>query len=152
MQRIEASERRNRVVDAIELAGLSEDLLERYPTELSAGQQQRAGIARAMITRPALVVLDEPTSALDPTARAEIIELLMQIQSERGTAYLFISHDLSTVRFIPEAWRVRKLAELPIWRAGTVGEIAPIAVLLASDEGSYFIGATLNPNGGDYMI
>jgi 3-oxoacyl-[acyl-carrier protein] reductase len=51
-----------------------------------------------------------------------------------------------------EAWRVRKLAELPIGRAGTVGEIAPIAVLLASDEGSYFIGATLNPNGGDYMI
>jgi 3-oxoacyl-[acyl-carrier protein] reductase len=55
-------------------------------------------------------------------------------------------------RGLPEAWRKRKLAELPIGRAATVNEIAPVAVLLASDEGSYFVGATLNPNGGDYMI
>lgn len=55
-------------------------------------------------------------------------------------------------RGLPEVWRMRKLAELPIGRAATVNEIAPVAVLLASDEGSYFVGATLNPNGGDYMI
>jgi 3-oxoacyl-[acyl-carrier protein] reductase len=55
-------------------------------------------------------------------------------------------------RNIPADWRARKLAELPIGRAGEVAEIAPAAVLLASDEGSYFIGATINPNGGDYMI
>jgi 3-oxoacyl-[acyl-carrier protein] reductase len=60
--------------------------------------------------------------------------------------------DTALFRNIPEPWRVRKLAELPIGRAGTVGEIAPTAVLLASDEGSYYIGATLNPNGGDVMI
>jgi oligopeptide/dipeptide ABC transporter ATP-binding protein len=92
--------RRQHVGEAIERVGLRRDMLDLYPAELSAGQQQRVGIARAMITRPELVVLDEPTSALDPTARAEIIELLMKIQAELGTAYLFISHDLSTVRFI----------------------------------------------------
>jgi len=60
--------------------------------------------------------------------------------------------DTELFRNIPEAWRTRKLAELPIGRAGTVDEIAPTAVLLASDEGSFYIGATLNPNGGDIMI
>jgi oligopeptide/dipeptide ABC transporter ATP-binding protein len=95
-----AAARRERVAEAIERVGLRRNMLDLYPAELSAGQQQRVGIARAMITRPELVVLDEPTSALDPTARAEIIELLMKIQAELGTSYLFISHDLSTVRFI----------------------------------------------------
>jgi 3-oxoacyl-[acyl-carrier protein] reductase len=60
--------------------------------------------------------------------------------------------DTELFRNIPADWRARKLAELPIGRAGEVSEIAPAAVLLASDEGSYFIGATINPNGGDYMI
>ena len=60
--------------------------------------------------------------------------------------------DTELFRNIPEEWRKRKLAELPIGRAGTVDEIAPTAVLLASDEGSYYVGATLNPNGGDVMI
>ena len=94
------AERRSRVDAALELVGLGRRALRLYPAELSAGQQQRVGIARAMITKPKLLVLDEPTSALDPTARAEIIELLVRIQRELGTAYLFISHDLGTVRFI----------------------------------------------------
>lgn len=94
------AERRSRVDAALELVGLGRRALRLYPAELSAGQQQRVGIARAMITKPKLLVLDEPTSALDPTARAEIIELLVRIQRESGTAYLFISHDLGTVRFI----------------------------------------------------
>jgi oligopeptide/dipeptide ABC transporter ATP-binding protein len=98
--KVERSERLRRIREAIGLVRLDPALLDAYPTELSAGQQQRVGIARAMITHPELVVLDEPTSALDPTARAEIIDLLKRIQAERNTAYLFISHDLSTVRFI----------------------------------------------------
>jgi oligopeptide/dipeptide ABC transporter ATP-binding protein len=97
---VERSERRRRVRDAMGLVRLDPALLDAYPAELSAGQQQRIGVARAMITEPDLVVLDEPTSALDPTARAEIIDLLKSIQAERNTAYLFISHDLSTIRFI----------------------------------------------------
>jgi oligopeptide/dipeptide ABC transporter ATP-binding protein len=98
--RTPVAERREHVLEAIRRVGLRRDMLDLYPAELSAGQQQRVAIARAMITRPELVVLDEPTSALDPTARAEIIELLMKIQAELDTSYLFISHDLSTVRFI----------------------------------------------------
>ncbi len=94
------AERLTRVKDVMRLVRLDPALLESYPAGLSAGQQQRVGIARSMVTQPELVVLDEPTSALDPTARAEIIDLLKRIQAERGTAYLFISHDLSTVRFI----------------------------------------------------
>ena len=97
---VERSERRARVRDTMGLVRLDPALLDSYPAGLSAGQQQRVGIARSMVTQPELVVLDEPTSALDPTARAEIIDLLKRIQAERGTAYLFISHDLSTVRFI----------------------------------------------------
>ena len=97
---VERTEWRRRVRDAMGLVRLDPALLDAYPAELSAGQQQRVGVARAMITEPDLVVLDEPTSALDPTARAEIIDLLKRIQIERNTAYLFISHDLSTIRFI----------------------------------------------------
>jgi ABC-type glutathione transport system ATPase component len=79
---------------------LPPNTLVQYPSELSAGHQQRVAIARAIITEPELLVLDEPTSALDPTARAEIIDLLIEIQKQTGTAYLFISHDLSTVHHI----------------------------------------------------
>lgn len=98
--KLDRDTRHRRTADALHLVRLDADLLDAYPSELSSGQQQRIGIARAMVTRPDLVILDEPTSALDPTARAEIIDLLRRIQAERNTAYLFISHDLSTVRFI----------------------------------------------------
>ena len=98
--KLDRATRQSKTLEAIGLVRLDPDLLDAYPSELSAGQQQRVGIARAMVTQPELVVLDEPTSTLDPTARAEIIDLLQRIQAERNTAYLFISHDLSTVRFI----------------------------------------------------
>src|SRR5574340_240605 len=94
---LDKAAREKRVREVVERVNLAADVLDTYPTELSAGQQQRVAIARAIITEPELLVLDEPTSALDPTARAEIIELLMRLQRELGTAYLFISHDLSAV-------------------------------------------------------
>lgn len=97
---IRREDRDKRVREIALHVGLSEDALYQYPAELSAGQQQRVGIARAIITDPELIVLDEPTSALDPTARAEIIDLLIRLQKELNTAYLFISHDLSTVRYL----------------------------------------------------
>jgi oligopeptide/dipeptide ABC transporter ATP-binding protein len=97
---VRTEERQARVQEALDLVGLPRQAARLYAAELSAGQQQRVGIARAMITRPKLLVLDEPTSALDPTTRADIIDLLVRLQKQLGTTYLFISHDLSTVRFI----------------------------------------------------
>lgn len=88
------------VRESIDRVGISESDMNRYPNEISMGFQQRVGIARAIVSNPRLIILDEPTSALDPTARAEIMELLIQIQKDLSTSYLFISHDLSAVKHI----------------------------------------------------
>jgi oligopeptide/dipeptide ABC transporter ATP-binding protein len=93
-------EQNERVDEVRDRVGLSRRMLDQYPPELSIGQQQRVGIARAVVTKPKLVVLDEPTSALDPTARAEIIDLLRELQKGLNTSYVFISHDLNTVRYV----------------------------------------------------
>jgi oligopeptide/dipeptide ABC transporter ATP-binding protein len=91
---------REKLLHLADLVKLRPDQLNLYPRELSGGQQQRVGIARALATDPQFIVLDEPTSSLDPLARAEIIELLIQLQHELGLSYLFISHDLMTVRYV----------------------------------------------------
>jgi oligopeptide/dipeptide ABC transporter ATP-binding protein len=80
--------------------GLAEDLINRYPHELSGGQNQRVGIARAMILQPALVICDEAVSALDVSIRAQIIDLLIDLQKTFGMAMMFISHDLAVVKEI----------------------------------------------------
>jgi oligopeptide/dipeptide ABC transporter ATP-binding protein len=84
----------------MERAGLSTDLINRYPHELSGGQNQRVGIARAMILKPQLVICDEAVSALDVSIRAQIIDLLISLQKDLGMAMIFISHDLAVVREI----------------------------------------------------
>lgn len=96
------SDRDARLREVLDLIRLPEHMAMRLPSDLSPGLLQRAAIGRAIITRPDLVVLDEPTSALDPTARAEIVDLLVTLQKKMETAYLFISHDLSTVRFLSD--------------------------------------------------
>jgi oligopeptide/dipeptide ABC transporter ATP-binding protein len=88
------------VVAMMERAGLSPTLINRYPHELSGGQNQRVGIARAMILKPRLVICDEAVSALDVSIRAQIIDLLISLQAEMGLAMIFISHDLAVVREI----------------------------------------------------
>ena len=89
-----------RIDEVLRLVGLGPEYARRRPRQLSGGQQQRVAIARALMCDPDLVVLDEPTSSLDQSVRARIIALLREIQRERDVAYLFISHDLSTVQRI----------------------------------------------------
>ena len=90
----------HRLNDLMDLVNLERRFLGRRPHELSGGQRQRVGIARAIATHPDFVVLDEPTSSLDMSIRIQIIALLRRLQRELGMAYLFISHDLSTVRYL----------------------------------------------------
>ncbi|MCC6312588.1 MAG: ABC transporter ATP-binding protein [Thermomicrobiales bacterium] len=89
-----------RLHDLMGLVNLDRRLLGRQPHQLSGGQKQRVGIARAIATNPAFVVLDEPTASLDMSIRIQIISLLRRLQDELGMTYLFISHDLSTVRHL----------------------------------------------------
>jgi oligopeptide/dipeptide ABC transporter ATP-binding protein len=103
---------RGRVDEVLRLVGLGPDYLERTPRQMSGGQQQRIAIARALMPDPDVVVLDEPTSSLDQSVRGRIIALLRSIQQERDVAYLFISHDLSTVRRIADRVAVMYLGRI----------------------------------------
>lgn len=89
-----------RVAEACQSVGLPRSVLKRYPHELSGGQRQRVAIARAIVTSPSFLILDEPVSALDVSIRAQVINLLSDIQVELGSTYLFIAHDLSAVRYL----------------------------------------------------
>ena len=95
-----AAERKERAEAVLEEVGLGAELADRYPHELSGGQCQRVNIARALVTNPRLIVLDEPTSALDVSLRARVILLLEELRQRHGLSYLFISHDLATVRYL----------------------------------------------------
>lgn len=93
-------ERQKRIEEAMRTVGLLPEMINRYPHEFSGGQNQRIGIARAMILRPKLIVADEPVSSLDVSIRAQIINLLSDLQTKFGVALIFISHDLAVVRHV----------------------------------------------------
>jgi len=99
-KRLSAREKRDRVAEALEQVGLSPADMDKYPHEFSGGQRQRLSIARAIITRPKLIVADEPVSALDVSIRAQILDLFAELNSRLGLAYLFITHDLTVARAI----------------------------------------------------
>ena len=97
---LSSRQRRERVNDMLAAVGLGPELAVRYAHELSGGQKQRVNIARAMVSRPRFVVLDEPTSALDVSLRSRVILLLEKLREDLGLSYLFISHDIATVKYL----------------------------------------------------
>ena len=116
-------EARARAVEALGQVGLAADFADRYPHELSGGQAQRVGIARALVGRPRLIICDEPVSALDVSIQAQVINLLMDLQERMGLALVFISHNLAVVRHISH--------EVMVMCLGRVVEHAPRAAFYA---------------------
>ncbi len=108
----EADERVKQVAAMFEKVGLNPEHLGRYPHEFSGGQKQRIAIARALITNPDFVVLDEPTSALDVSVQAQILKLLQALQEELNLTYLFISHDISVIRYMSDTVAVMYVGKL----------------------------------------
>ena len=106
------AERRRKVLDMLTMVGLSEEHYFRYPHELSGGQVQRLGIARAMIIDPKLIICDEPVSALDVSIQSQILNMLTRLQREMGVSLLFISHDIGVVRYISHRIGVMYLGTL----------------------------------------
>jgi oligopeptide/dipeptide ABC transporter ATP-binding protein len=96
----------------LQLVGLSPSFVNRYPHEFSGGQRQRIGIARALTLDPAFIVCDEPIAALDVSIQAQVVNLLSRLQEQLGLTYLFISHDLSMVRFISDRIAVMYLGKI----------------------------------------
>jgi oligopeptide/dipeptide ABC transporter ATP-binding protein len=108
-------DRGDRVAAALEQVGLSREHLGRYPHEFSGGQKQRIAVARALITGPDFVVLDEPTSALDVSVQAQILRLLRQLQADLNLTCLFISHDISVIRYMSDTVAVMYVGLLVEW-------------------------------------
>jgi len=118
-----------RLRELMDRVRLDPALLDRRPDQLSGGQKQRVGIARAVATRPAFVVLDEPTSALDMSLRVSLLGLLAELQGELGMAYLFITHDLSTVRQVAD--------RVVVMYGGRVVESGPVDAVLDTPGEDY---------------
>ena len=111
-KKISKEEIEQRTFRVMESVLLGKEHLEKYPSQLSGGQQQRVGIARAIINNPKLVILDEPTSSLDLAVRNDVLRLLKNIQNEYGLTYLFISHDIHTIKNISNKTAVMYLGAI----------------------------------------
>ena len=121
--------RQRRIKSLLKDVGLDPSHARRYPHEFSGGQRQRIGIARALAVEPKLIVCDEPVSALDVSVQAQIVNLLHELQKERGIAYLFVAHDLAVVRHLSQRIMVMYL--------GKVVETGPAAVVCSQPKHPY---------------
>ncbi|WP_028034842.1 ABC transporter ATP-binding protein [Chelativorans sp. J32] len=138
-QRPDARRRRDLVAEVLEQVGLSPADMDKYPHEFSGGQRQRLAIARAIITRPKLIIADEPVSALDVSIRAQILDLLADLSDSLGVAYLFITHDLTVARAITDTTMVM--------HEGEIVETGPTEVVLGnpkSDAAKALVAAAPN--------
>ncbi len=133
-------ERAERVADALEAVGLRASDARKYPHEFSGGQRQRNAIARAIITRPALIVADEPVSALDVSVQAQVLNLMQEMRERFGVGYLFISHNLAVVRHIAD--------EVAVMQQGQFVERGPTQAIFDDPQHPYtrtLLAAMLKP-------
>ncbi|MFJ7953790.1 ABC transporter ATP-binding protein [Lysinibacillus sp. NPDC096418] len=107
-----AAERKKKVLELLQIVGLNEYHIKRYPHQFSGGQRQRIGIARALMTNPRLIIADEPVSALDVSIQAQVLNLMQKLQKDLKLTYIFISHDLGVVRHISNRVGVMYLGRL----------------------------------------
>jgi oligopeptide transport system ATP-binding protein len=123
------SERRVRVMDLLEMVGLRQDMIDRYPHQFSGGQRQRIGIARALAVEPRLLICDEPVSALDVSIQAQVVNLFQELQDKLGISSIFVAHDLAVVRHVSNRIAVMYL--------GTIVEISSRDELYANPKHPY---------------
>jgi len=123
------AELRDRAAEALNEVGLRTADLDKYPHEFSGGQRQRIAIARALITRPALIVADEPVSALDVSVQAQVLNLMMDLQDRYGLSYLLVSHDLAVVNLMCD--------DVLVLQSGRVVEQGPASQIFEQAEHPY---------------